>query len=1495
MRAALQRLAGRRGRFLLLVALAVGVTAAYAAPALAAAKWQITMTHANAYGQEASEGCHTGKPEPEAEPPCGVDPLTELTGDEGAGGNGETFARESAWNAYTITITNTGETTSAGKVTVVDHLPAGMLLAGEKGGEPDEASGGGWTGGENKQCKILAGGVGAECFTEETAAKGESFEPITLHVRVTPQAANPSTNVATVSGGGAVPESVSTTEEEGETKVTEAVPFGIVSFTTNAVESLGNPFSQAGGHPFALSTELLFNYTPSSRTPEPNDNTGSLVSAGGVVKEAQVEVPPGFIGNPQNVPQCPAAALRAEKCPANTAVGYVHVTLGTAHAAIVEGKFSLADAGYLSSKVYNMQPPPGSPAQFGFTVNKGLPFVLEAKVRSDGDYGVTVGDSATGEKPLFVAVTLCENGASGEEHEIHCNPASPSSKPFLTNPTACAGPAPLWRLVANSWEEPADYQSKTVGVNLEAGALDKESLINGCASLDFEPELEFKPSPPSEGGSTQAGEPTGMTLDLKVPQTNEAKLNATPELKNAVVTLPAGMTLSPSAADGLQACSNAQFGLGTEFATAEVPLPPGVKPTEPARPASCPLDSQIGTVEVFTPLLSGAPTIEGVPGKIPPSTAPGELTCLQGTWNGSPTLSYQWLRNGVAIAGANGREYTPVGADEGEALQCQVTATNAGGRSVAVSRDAVGIVEQFKGKIVSGSAIVTGVTRFTGVTVKSELSGSGIAAGTTVISVNEETNELEMSLPATETTTSTITATPVPPFPPASIAAPSGTASVGNTLTCESGAWTGEHEPFTYRWLRGGEEIAGSESEKYTLLAADEGQAIQCQVSAKNAGGVVIADSPALVVSPEPSVAPPLLGAPLQGQLFVGEPECGNANHPEPCTNEDSEDGKLVRVFLQAQDPRAGVIIKQVGKGTLNTLTGQLKTTFSNAPEQPFELAVLKLKGGPRAPLVNPQSCGPATTETDLTPWSAPGLGGLSGSEPVPGTPDAFPSASFEVTGCGPGQFAPTFNAGTTNNQAGAFSPLSLTFSRTDSDQDFEGLTVHTPPGLAGMISNVALCPEAQANAGTCPAASQIGTTTVGSGAGPHPLYLEGKVYLTGPYKGQPFGMSVAVPAIAGPFNLGMVVVRSSIHVDPYTAAITVTSDPFPKILDGIPTHIKQVNVNINREDFIFNPTNCSAQQISATLTSVQGASAQVSSPFGIAGCSGLPFKPTLTASAVGKASKANGASLDVKVTSAGLGQANVAKVNLQFPKALSSRLTTIQKACVASVFEANPAACDEGSVIGSATIHTPVLKSPLSGPAYLVSHGGAAFPDAEFVLQGEGITLVLDGKTDIKNGITYSDFESAPDAPFTSFETVLPSGPHSVFTANVPEQDNFSLCGTTLAMPTTITAQNGAVIKQTTNIAVTGCPPTVAITKTKLTGNTLLVTVKLSAEGTVRISGKGLKTTTLKNLKAGTHQIKVALTKTGRSMRKHHKKTTVHVSLTVGKQAVAKTTALRL
>jgi uncharacterized repeat protein (TIGR01451 family) len=1392
---AIQRLDGWRRRGLLLAAMTAGAAGLYASPAAAAGPpvFHITMTHLNAFGAQG-----------------GIDPATEAAGEKG-----ETFARESGGNTYAITLTNEGEPTT-GTVEVADQLPEGMALTAKSETEAFSTPAG-WT------CKSVHGtarvpGSGLECSdsTPGALAKGASVS-IKLYVSLKPEASNPSLNVATVSevgGGGAL--EAKTSKGEGETTVTPAVPFGIrnlnVTFFKEPANPLTTPLSeafppQAGGHPFAVTTEALLNTSPIS--PNTTAGPGEVGPAGDGAKEIQVELPPGFSGNPQNIPRCPLGVFEALSggCPANTAIGYTNTVLsgriqgGQVTAAAL---FSQSTSPSDNVLVYNLEPPVGRPAAFGFRIAKALPFVLEAKLRSDRDYGVTVGDSAVGEKPIATKVTICENGAvETSSAKFACKAAPPSSKPFLSNATECSSSPAAWTAVANPWSEPTNFVSTAADT----------SPLEGCASLQFHPEIEFKPSPTSEGGTTRADEPTGVAVALKLPQTNEAAVDATPDVKNVTMTLPAGMTVSPSAADGLEACSNAQFGLGTEFG-------PGSKHTEPAMEASCPLASQIGTLEVFTPLLSGAPVIGG-------STLQNNqiLTCSEGMWSAGKTLSYKWLLNGQSIV-ATGREYTVteerLKTDEGKPLQCEVTATNEGGQSVAVSTDLV-------------------------------LGGSSSTA----------------------------------PVPPSSLAAPSGTDSAGNALTCASGAWTNSPTSFEYQWLRNGEAIpsAGSgpvtaTSFAYTLGSEDEGKVIQCRVAAKNASGETIADSAAVVVSPVPSSPPPLPGGALQGQLFVGSPECS------PCTNADAEDGKLFRLFLQAQNKSAGVIVKLHGTTSANTTTGQLTTTFVEQPQQPFELLNLKLKGGPRATLATPQSCGPATTTADLTPWS------------TPFTPDANPTSTFEVEGCAPSMpFSPSFNAGTTGpsaTTAGGSPDFSLTFGRQDGEQDISGLQVRMPLGLVGKIAGVQQCGEAEVHAaeadtGECPAGSKIGTSDAGAGPGPHPFYTEGNAYLTGPYKGAPFGLAVVTHAIAGPFNLGNVVVRSTINIDPHTAAVTVTSDPFPQIIDGVPLRLRTVNVSVNRPDFMVNPTNCSEQHVAATISALQGASAQVSSPFGLGGCKSLQFYPTFTATTEGRTSKTAGASLDVKITYPPGAYANIGKSLTELPIALPSRLTTIQKACVDTVFEANPAACDEGSVVGHAVAYTPLLANPLAGPAYLVSHGNRAFPDIEIVLQGEGITVDLDGLTDIKKGITKTTFESLPDSPISTFELNLPEGPHSALAAPA------SLCEEApLLLPTVLTGQNGAVLKQDTNIAVTGCSPTVALTKAKISGNTLVVTVKTTGKGTVRISGMGLKTTS-KSLAAGTHTIRVALTKGGRSMRTRHKKVVLRVKLTVGKQVVAKSTTVKL
>ncbi len=527
----------------------------------------------------------------------------------------------------------------------------------------------------------------------------------------------------------------------------------------------------------------------------------------------------------------------------------------------------------------------------------------------------------------------------------------------------------------------------------------------------------------------------------------------------------------------------------------------------------------------------------------------------------------------------------------------------------------------------------------------------------------------------------------------------------------------------------------------------------------------------------------PLLDTLLSGSVYVAQ-------------QGENPFGSLLAIYVTAEAD--GALIKLAGHVQADPTTGQLTATFDENPQLPFSDLTLNFFGGPRAALVTPKACGSYTPMAQLTGWN--GAAVTSAIQP------------FQIkSGCEAPGFLPSFVAGTTNNPAGSFAPFVTTVTLPDGDQPIDAVSVKPPPGLLGMLSQVPLCTEAQAAQTACPAASLIGHVTAVAGPGPDPVTVSGgQVFLTGPYKGAPFGLLIVVPAVAGPFNLGNVAVRATINADPHTAQITITTDPLPTILQGIPLDVRAANVTIDRPNFIFNPTSCAPLSSSATIASSEGASASLSSRFQAADCASLAFKPKFTVSTQAHASHTKGASLHVKLALTP-GQANIARVAVKLPVQLPSRLTTLRLACVAAVFEVNPANCPAGSIVGTAKGLTPVLPGVggglLTGPAYLVSHGGEAFPDLVVVLQGDGVRLDLVGNTAIAHGITSSTFASVPDAPVSTFELNLPEGPHSVLGPNLPAKANGNFCSTKLVMPTTITAQNGAQVVQSTKISVTGCP----------------------------------------------------------------------------------------
>jgi hypothetical protein len=464
-------------------------------------------------------------------------------------------------------------------------------------------------------------------------------------------------------------------------------------------------------------------------------------------------------------------------------------------------------------------------------------------------------------------------------------------------------------------------------------------------------------------------------------------------------------------------------------------------------------------------------------------------------------------------------------------------------------------------------------------------------------------------------------------------------------------------------------------------------------------------------------------------------------------------------------------------------------------------------------------------------PWSAADLNNPAPEEVVHETSSFTITKGVHEGPCPSGgvpPFKPQVISGTQNDAAGAYSPFYLRIIREDGEQEITKFTTVLSPGLTGNLTGIPFCPDSAIEAArqasgrqelgepSCSPASEIGHTTVGAGVGRVLAQTPGKVYLAGPYHGSALSIVSITSATVGPFDLGTVVIRFALRINPITAQVEVDStgsDPIPHIIDGIVVHVRDIRVYIDRPGFILNPTSCNAMSISNTITGAGAdpasptgqAPVTVNAPFAVDHCRSLGFKPGFAVSTSGKTSRSGGASLSVKLTYplAPFGsQSNIRSVKVNLPKQLPSRLTTLQKACPDSTFNANPAACPVASIVGHATALTPILPVPLVGPAYFVSHGGAKFPELIVVLQGYGITIDLHGETFIsKAGITSSTFRTVPDQPVTSFQLTLPEGRYSALAANG------NLCKSKLTMPTAFTAQNGKAIHESTKVTVTGCP----------------------------------------------------------------------------------------
>jgi hypothetical protein len=538
----------------------------------------------------------------------------------------------------------------------------------------------------------------------------------------------------------------------------------------------------------------------------------------------------------------------------------------------------------------------------------------------------------------------------------------------------------------------------------------------------------------------------------------------------------------------------------------------------------------------------------------------------------------------------------------------------------------------------------------------------------------------------------------------------------------------------------------------------------------------------------EVSLHTPLLPRPAEGSMYLA-------------AQGDNPFGSLFALYLVLHDTEErGALIKIPGKIDVDPTTGQIVTTFNDTPQFPFDDLTLKFRSGPRAPLVSPPTCGKQTIGVEVASYAQP-------QKPVDASNTYNVTEGPNGTSCPPDPahrpFAPKFSGGTLNPAAGAYSPFLFRLNREDNEQELSGVTTVLPPGLVAKIAGIPFCPDqAIASISTelgtgaqelahpaCPAASQIGTISAGLGAGPGPNYFPGKVYLAGPYKGAPLSLAIVAPGIAGPFDLGNVVVRAALRVNPESTQVTAVSDPFPTILHGVILRTKDVRLRIDRPDTTINPTNCEPMSVNGQISGTGGAIFNAASPFQVANCASLPFKPKLAFRLFGGTHRGSHPKFKATLTMP-QGGANIAAASVALPHSEFLDQSHIGTVCTRVQFAAgagNGTACPPASIYGTVSAKTPLLDETLAGNVYLRS-SSHELPDLVASLKGK-IDVNVVGRVDSVNGGIRNTFEMVPDAPVETFTVTLAGGNKGLL---INSRD---ICKAPAKATAKFTGQNGAQV----------------------------------------------------------------------------------------------------
>lgn len=1074
---------------------------------------------------------------------------------------GDTNLTPGGEGQFTIQARNIGDATGKAPLTITDQLPSGVTITSIAWpGESDLSSLCSGIGTSTLTCAMPAldlatyapapgvkGGGGGFAGGFDLSPSGY-LPKLFVDVAVDGAASGTQANTATISGGGAAaPASdVDQVPFSASPSAFGLVPGSFEADFFDAAYPFGSPPQQAGSHPFEFRLAFDLNQKTGVDSSPSCPNCRYVVS-NGLVKDVEVTLPPGMIGNPEALPKCDpvlfateGAILDSTACPADTQVGYLNVSFTSSTVNRGSGSFSNPNVPSERVPIYNLVPPKGTPADFGFQAGGLIQGHIYAQLDPAQNYAIktVVPDitsfvTARGAQTTFWGVPadpahdrfryyskLQESGdAAGAPW------GSAPIRPFFTLPMDCGEENGGIRIRADSYENPGQFTP----VQESEDPMD----VTGCG----DPRFHFKPSISLQPTDRHAGAPTGLDVHLEVPQQNDeadepnelyeednVKGVGTPPIKKAVVTLPQGMTLNPSAAQGLGSCSSAQIGLGTN---------------EPVR---CPDDSQYGTLTLHTPIL--------------------------------------------------------------------------------------------------------------------------------------------------------------------------------------------------------------------------------------------------------PESAPP------KGFIYIAK-------------QGDNPNKNLLSLYLAIEEPERGILVKIPGRVDLDEETGQITTTFEDLPQFPVSDVQMSFKGGVRAGLVEPSTCGEKAIHAEFFSWQDPGTPhAVNSSYDITRQPDGSPC----INSLGERPFGPKFEGGTTSNSAGRYSPFVFRLTRGDDDQELSQIGVTLPMGLAAKFAGIGTCSDAdiakaegRVGAGegaleqidpSCPGASLIGTTEVGAGVGVPLAWVPGNVYLAGPYKGAPLSMVAISPAVVGPFDLGVVVVRTAISIDPETAQGQAQTDPLPQIIRGIPVRIRDLRLDLNRHEFTLNPTSCAEKEIDARVAGVGGDASStaddvavgLSDRFQAADCASLGFKPRLAFRLLGGTHRGAFPKLRATVTYPKRGvYANVARAQVVLPRSEFIENAHFNSICTRVQFAAR--ACPAGSEYGYAVAKTPLFEAPLEGPVYLRSAPGRKLPDVVAALRGpasQPVEVDLDGHVDSLHGRLRTTFAVVPDAPVERFTMTLLGGKKSLFI------NSTDLCGRTHRALAMFTAQNG-------------------------------------------------------------------------------------------------------